>query len=714
MTRPRQETPAALLETELETNEDRSGAARARDLRAEALLTALLMAGIAVPAVAEEPSLAGDGTEASEVAPEETPVTGPTSDLDDGILVVAKRFEDEAAHTTSAVTAYDRRDFERRQATHVDDVLRETPGVLVVRDGPKGQFSRLFVRGAASNQTMVVVDGVPQNDATTGGGYDFNDLGASAVERVEVLRGSYGVLYGSEAIGGVVSVRTRRGRGAPEGFVRVEGGSFDTHSEAAGVYGAEDGLDYAFTGSNFNTHGERHRESFRSTDGTSRIGYQFDDDFRLDWSGRYVNSRSQSPFDFASSGVLPEDGNIERRRETFSTGLTATWDVDPAVTLRGHTSLLDISSRFRNGNDGGVPGDTRAELKTDNDQTDSRWRVDGTWRVGETAGWAEPKDGGVAVDVTAGGEHLRQESDSRTKSAQFFGTGVDVTELDDTTRTKSWFGQADVRLPDAGPLVDALVSVGTRHDDHSEAGSEWSPFYGVKVDLDPTDTTLRASYGEGFRAPKPSELLDPFVGNLDLRSETSESKEFGAEQRLLDGALVVSGTWFELKTKDLIAYDADFVTPTRPFGALRNFGRARTRGTEWGIAWAVGHGFTFRGSYTRQDPEDQATGDDLPNRTRSFGTFGVSWEDGPLLVSVDGYYSGRLHDQGGEFTYPEPRERAVPGRVRVIDVTARYQATEQLSLFARIENVTDDDYVTTPSAPAGPPLGAYVGAQWDF
>ena len=95
-------------------------------------------------------------------------------------------------------------------------------------------------------------------------------------------------------------------------------------------------------------------------------------------------------------------------------------------------------------------------------------------------------------------------------------------------------------------------------------------------------------------------------------------------------------------------------------------------------------------------------------------TFGVAWEDGPWLVSVDGYYSGRLHDQGGEFTYPEPREREVPGRVRVIDVAARWQATEQLSFFARVENVTDDDYVTTPSAPAGPPLGAFVGAQWDF
>jgi len=637
-----------------------------------------------------------------------------SSDLEDGILVVAKRFASPADRTTSAVTTFDRKDIERRQATHVDQVLRETPGVLVVRDGPIGQFSRIYIRGAASTQTMVLVDGIPQNDATTGGGYDFNDLGTAGVESVEVLRGSYGVLYGSEAMGGVVNVRTRRGTGAPEGFVRAEGGSFDTHSESAGVYGADDRLDYAFTGSNYSTHGERNRESYRSSDIVSRIGYEIDRDVRLDWSGRFVDSRSQSPFDFASSGVLPTDKNIERRRETFSTGLALTWEADPALTLRANGSYLDIVSRFRNGNDGQVPGDTRDELHTRSEEDDTRGRFDGTWRVGDTAGWAAPDQGGIGLDVTAGGEFLRQHSYSSVKTPDFASPGISRTKIDETARTTSWFGQADILLPNAGPLTKALITVGTRHDDQSETSSEWSPFYGGRVDIAPTDTTIRASYGEGFRAPKPSELLDPFVGNLDLDSETSESRDIGIEQRLMDGSLVLGATWFELKTKDLIAYDADFVTPDRPFGALRNIGRARTRGSEWSVAWAMGHGFTFRGSYTRQDPEDRETGDDLPNRTRSFGTFGVSWEDGPFMVSVDGYYSGRLHDQGGEFTYPEPREREVPGRVRVIDVTANWKATDQLTFFARVENLTDDDYVTTPSAPAGPPLGAYVGAQWDF
>ncbi len=682
---------------------------------------------VPLPAPVEDATTADEGRAADDVTPEIDPGEALTSDLDASILVVAKRYSSSKRRTTSAVTTFDRKDIERRQATHVDQVLRETPGVLVVRDGPTGQFSRIFIRGAASTQTMVLVDGIPQNDATAGGGYDFNDLGTSAVDRIEVLRGSYGVLYGSEAMGGVVNVTTRRGRGDPEGFVKVEGGSFGTHAESAGVYGAEGRLDFALTGSNLNTRGERRRESYRSSDVTSRLGVQIDEDLRLEWTGRFVDSRAQSPFDFASSGVLPEDSNIERRRETFSTGLSMIWEADPALTLRAHASLLDVSSKFRNGSDGPelidpdfVPGSgdelsvIRKELQTRNDEEDLRGRFDGTWHVAESAAWAAPEQGGVAVDVTAGGEYLRQTSESRVTFPDFGAPTSTTQRLDDTARTTSWFAQGDVLLPDAGPLANALITVGTRRDEHSEAGSEYSPFYGARVDLAPTDTTFRASYGEGFRAPKPSELLDPFVGNADLTAETSESKDFGIEQRLLDGSLVVGATWFELKTDDLIAFDSDFVTPARPFGALRNFGSTRTRGTEWSLAWAVGHGFTVRGSYTRQNPEDRETGEDLPLRTRSFGSFGVSWEEGPFQVSVDGFISGRLHDTGGEFTYPEPKERKVPGRVTLIDVTARWRATDQLTFFARIENLTDDDYVTTPSAPAGPPLGAYVGAQWDF
>lgn len=665
---------------------------------------------------------------AQDVADAERPQTpAPAGDLDDAIVVVAKRFPEPAARTTASVTVLDRDDIERRQATHLDEVLREVPGVQVVRDGPAGQLSRLHVRGAASNQTLVVIDGVPQNDATTGGGYDLNDLGTAGVERIEVLRGSYGILYGSEAIGGVVDVTMRRGGEEPGGFLRLEGGSFDTHREAAGVHGAAGLLDFALSASNFRTHGERARESHRASDVTSRVGVALDPALRLEWSARYVDSRTESPFDYASTGVLPEDDNIERRRDTFSTGLALLWDVDPALTVRSHASYLHVRSDFRNGPDARetidpdfTPGSgdevrvLRDELRASNDEDDVRGRVDATWRAGETFGWRRPDAGGFALDVTAGGEALRQASDSRSTYPDFGAPTSSTQRIDDTMRTRSLFAQADLRAPDAGPLTAGLVTLGARRDDHSEAGDETSPYVGARVDLSPTDTTFRASYGEGFRAPKPAELFDPFVGNEDLVAETSESREIGVEQRLLDRSVTVGVTWFELEVDDLIAYDAGYSTPARPYGALRNIGRARTRGTEWSAVADVGGGFTVRASYTRQDPRDRESGSDLPNRVRWFGSFGVAWSDGPFAISLDGYVSRELHDHGGEISYPEPKERRWPGRVALIDLAARWRWSEQLTLFARVENLLDDDHVATPTSPAGPPLAAYVGAQWDF
>ena len=316
--------------------------------------------------------------------------------------------------------------------------------------------------------------------------------------------------------------------------------------------------------------------------------------------------------------------------------------------------------------------------------------------------------------MTAGGEAVHQDSRSRSRSPDFGAPTSSTVVQEDATRTESTFVLAELALPDAGPLARPVVTAGVRHDDHSEAGGESSPHAGARADVAATGTTLRASYGEGFRAPKPSELFDPFVGAADLQAETSRSLDAGVRQPLLDGALVAEVTWFRLEVEDLIAFDAAATSPSRPFGALRNLRRTRTEGTEWALAWDAGAGFTVRGAYTRQRPEDLETGRDLPNRSRSFGSLGVTWENGPLELGLHAVLAARSHDQGGEHVYPEPRERRVPGRLRLVDLTARWRANESLTLFARIENLLDDDHVAAPFAPAGPPLGAYVGAQWDF
>jgi vitamin B12 transporter len=622
------------------------------------------------------------------------------------IVVVAARREEPASSVTSAVTSYDQDDFDRRHPMTVADVIRETPGAYVLPDGPPGQTTRVFLRGAASNQTLVVIDGIPQNDATAGGFYDFGDLGMTGVERVEVLRGSYSVLYGSEAIGGVVNVTTRRGHGAPSGYVTAQAGSFGTRREEAGVSFGDSKLDFAFAAADSAADGDKDREDYRQHDGVGRFGFAFSDALRVDGSLRLAQSSVESPYDFATSGVLPTDDNSGRRRQTASSGGTVTWDTTEWLTFRGTISAFNVDSTFDNGPD--TPPDQRDELDSKNTATDLRGRLEATAALLHQSG-AKTRCG-LGLDVTAGGESLEQRSVSTSSFPNFGAPGVSTSRSNQTTRTKSVFTQAQCALPDLGASEDApvtrnaAVTVGVRHDDNSEFGTESSPYVGGRVDV--LQTTLRASYGEGFRAPKPAELFDPFVGNTSLGPETSESVDAGVSRHFFDGALAAGVTWFRLRVDGLIAYDPSTFK-------IENFSRTETTGWEYETAAELGAGFKLRGSFTQQNPRDLDTGQPLPNRARRFGSAGLAWESGAWLLSLDGFFSGK-NPEGGEFTAPDGQARSHPGRRTLVDLAARYRARKDLTLFAGVRNLTNDDWVATPNSPAGTGIGVYAGAQLDF
>lgn len=656
------------------------------------------------------------------------PPTEPRTALTEAIEVVARGYAASPDTAVPKVTVLDAADIERRQATSVADLLSEVPGALVVPDGPHGQFTRLFLRGAASNQTLVLVDGIPQNDATGGGLFDFNDLGTASVERVEVLSGSYGVLYGSEAIGGVVAVTTRDGRGPWRGMLRLEGGSFSTHREVFGAGGGDDAFSMWVTASNDGTRGERRGESYRASEIATRFGFDLTDDLRADVVLRSVDSRVESPFDFPSFGstVLPPDDGIARERSTLSTGVTLTHEAR-WLTTRLSASYLRVDSDFTNDTDGPetidpdfTPGTgdevtvVRDELDSANWARDWRLRLAATAHVSRALGWRPRSQGGVEIDVTGGGEWLDQASDSRTTSPNFGAVGTSTTNVARSLDTTSGFVLGEARFPDAGPVRRGVFAAGVRHDHHDVFGGEGSPFVGGRFDFAPTDTTLRASWGEGFRAPKPSELDDPFVGNATLGAETSESVDVGLVQTLFGGRADVGATWFRLDTDGLIAYDPSATTPSRPFGQLVNFNSTRTTGIEFAAHADLGAGFAVRASHTHQNPRDADTGLPLPNRSRDFTSAGVSWERGAILLSLDAVFTSKLPHQGGEYTYPEPDERAAPGRRILVNLAARWRASDSVSVFARIENLFDDDWVATPTSPAGPPLGVFAGVQFDF
>jgi outer membrane receptor protein involved in Fe transport len=156
----------------------------------------------------------------------------------------------------------------------------------------------------------------------------------------------------------------------------------------------------------------------------------------------------------------------------------------------------------------------------------------------------------------------------------------------------------------------------------------------------------------------------------------------------------------------LIAYDPSTFK-------IENFSRTETTGWEYETAAELGAGFKLRGSFTQQNPRDLDTGQPLPNRARRFGSAGLAWESGAWLLSLDGFFSGK-NPEGGEFTAPDGQARSHPGRRTLVDLAARYRARKDLTLFAGVRNLTNDDWVATPNSPAGTGIGVYAGAQLDF
>lgn len=669
-----------------------------------------------VLAVTSAPALADD---AAPARPE----------LAEAVEAVARRFEDSPETAVPRLSLFGRSEIERRGSLFVDRVLEEAPGLFVLTDGSRGQQSRIYLRGAAPTQTLVLVDGIPQNDATTGGGYDFRGLTTDAVDRIEVLAGSYGILYGSEAMGGVVSVTTARAEGPPRGFFRAGGGSHGAFDASAGASGGDGSFSFGAWGGAHASDGDGRREDSRSVQGGARMGAALTDRVRADWTLRAAETENESPLDFPGFGAttVPADRNIDRREDTLSTGVTFTADHEPWLRTRLALSFFRVESEFTNGSDGVevvdpdfVPGSgdeirvVRDEFLADNRSEDLRARLATTANLAQALGWSGRRGGGADVDLTAGFEHLRQDSRSAATFPDFGAPTSTTSVTDRDTRTRSFFGLAEMKFADAGPFGGPVVSFGARHDDHDVFGGEASGHAGFRAEVLATGTLVRGAWGEGFRAPKPVELDDPSVGNAALGPETSESFDLGVTQDVPGVPVTAGVTWFRLDTEDLIAFDASATSPSRPFGQLVNVGEARTEGFEWELRADLGGGFGARGTWTKQNPRDRATGLPLPNRPRDFGSAGLSFERGDVACDLSFAWSGKFPNTGGEFTDPDGDARRAPGRRGILDLCVRWRATDALAVVLRAENLLDDDWVATPTAPAGPGRGAWLGIELDF
>jgi len=674
------------------------------------------------PAEESRPSGQEPAAEADVTAPEATAEVEPSVVLEE-ILVVVKRYDEEAARATPSIDRIGRRDIDRTQSPELAASLSELPGVLVEPGAVPGQASLVSIRGAARFHTLVLLDGIPMNNSANAGVFNFSGFTTSAVESVEVLRGSYSLLYGSEAIGGLISINTRKGRGSPNGFVHLEGGSFSTHREVLGFDAGGEEMDIALTVSNLQSAGNGEREDFRTTEFVTRLGMDLSERVRLESTVYYGDSEYQVPFagDTRPGGPLPREPNEESATRRLAGGLNLFAGPADWCDIRLHASVLDENWTWDDGaneptsfDPDGEPGSGDEfeqwidEFHGERIQTDYRVRGSGTLYLNEIFDSRYADEGGLDFELIVGGEYVTQ----KTRETQVFpdpgattGPAMRSTFIEDSIRTWSWFVLGQVVFPDGDLFENGVVNAGFRRDDNSAFGTANSPFAGARVTLAPTGTVIRSAYGEGFRAPRVAELYNNFIGNPELGPETSKSFDVGILQPLFDGRLGLSLTWFQLDLENGVFLNAST-------WKLDNFPEGtRNRGWEFGLGADLGAGFRLRGALTHQDRRNPAGKQIAVPR---YGSFGLSWADPSWLVSLDGFYSAGRAVLTRTYTDPDPDERANPGRRTLVQIAGRYRVSERVSLFARVENLLNDKYVISPTGSLGLPRGFFMGGRIDF
>lgn len=566
-----------------------------------------------------------------------TSVAAAADDTLTPVVVTASRTAETADQTLAPVSVITRAEIERRQPRDLLELLRTQPGIDLARNGGPGQQASLFLRGTNSDHTLVLIDGVRASSITTGG-FAWQHLAPAQIERIEIVRGPRASLYGSDAIGGVIQIFTRKSEGPT---LRVGAGSDRTFQGEAG-YGASHGPHH------FSLHASAENSDGFSATNSNSFSHDPDDD---GYRNRSLNARWQADFSDAlalSAAFWHTEGDIE-----FDTGTMDSINQNLSLTLDGQ-----INDRWSQSLQLGY---ARDDLDTD---SASASQVDGN-RL--TAGWQHDILIGMSHLLSVGLDYYRDQGENINEVTS-------TTVFDETITNRAAYASLQTGLGEN----DLQFSL--RHDEHSRAGGEttgqaaWGRALGHGL-------RAVASYGTAFKAPTLNQLFHPgffggsFAGNPNLEPERSRSAELGLRYHSSERpARRAALNLFHTRVDDLIAFQG-------ANSQAINIDEATIRGLELEYADAFG-AWSLDASLTLQRARNDETDDPLLRRPDEKLSLAVSRDiAGRGGINAEVLLVGEREDVGTR----------LPG-YGLVNLAGYHQLNRDLKLQARIENLLDKDY----------------------
>ncbi len=511
------------------------------------------------------------------------------------VVVTATRIRQPLSEIGTSVSVMPGSQLQDQKLGLVAPAMQQLPGVEVNQAGSPGTQTDVTIRGSTAAQTLVLIDGVDVNTVSTGG-FDFSTIATDNVERVEVVRGSGGALYGSQAIGGVVNVISKEGQGAPHFSLLSEGGNRGTERQVGTANGALGNLGYSGSISYQSTEGFRpFNDSSDNLSGALRLDYHLSGDTTVRGFARYIRSNVDL-VNFSDSVGELLDPNAHQRGEfmlykgevehNFAQRLWAKWSVfyvRNEIRLNNYPEPANLTAEADD-----IPEENRA--------TDSELVY--TWDWGRTLAGFEFHDRWARIRNNLLNPSFNLFSDFHHQRQEYAG----YVEQEETL-----------------PGGIATLTGGFRVDGNSDFGEEVSPAWSLVIPLKRYGMSLRGSYSEGFRAPSFDELFFPGFGNPNLQPEISSEYDGGVTKNLGEAA-TVSVIYFSRRIHNLIVPVPCAVSPTCPFGSeAGNAGRVDTQGVEFIPALAPWHGLALSGNFTYLDETHRsAQSGSIPLRTPKY------------------------------------------------------------------------------------------------
>lgn len=561
------------------------------------------------------------------------------------IVVTATRTARTADDSLASVSVITRQDIERSQAQSVQDLLRGLPGVDIANNGGAGKLTALFLRGTESDHVLVLIDGVKVSSATSGQAA-FQDIPIDQIERIEVVRGPRSSLYGSEAIGGVIQIFTRKGGGAAVPRFSIGGGSHGSFTTSAGVSGGGANSWYNLGVSHSQTGGidacrgkpspggagcftyEPDRDGYRNDAVVLRAGHRFGPGAEID--AHFIQADSENEFDGSFSNQAKGTQRIVGARATLRP--LEAWRMQLAAG-----QAQDKSNGYKN-------HAFYSRFDTERD----------------TLSWQN--------DLSLGAHHLLSLGLDYQDDRVVSDTAYALRARDNTGAFAQY--QGDFGAHD--------LQASLRRDDNAQFGGKntgglaWGYAFGAGL-------RLFASYGSAFKAPTFNELYYPGYGNANLKPEQSRSVELGLAGRA--AAMRWSVSAYRTRIDNLIAYDSTIFAPN-------NIDRARILGLE-ASAGARLADWDANLALTLLDPEQQGgryDGKLLPRRAEHSARFDLDRAIGAYRIGASVLAAGRRYD--------DLANTRRLGAYATVDLRAEYRPAKDWRLQARLENLFDADYET--------------------